>query len=63
MDEEPKLVAPGTARGNQWQVSVTHANLVRVPAQPRPITISTGNRIVPFDLARTAGIASSQSSE
>jgi nicotinamidase-related amidase len=54
MDEEPKLVALGTASGNQWHVSVTHANLVRVAAQPRPITVSTDNRIVTFDLARTA---------
>jgi len=54
MAEEPKLVALGTAPGNQWHVSVTHANLVRVPAQPRPITVSTDNRIVTFDLARTA---------
>ena len=54
MDEEPKPVALGTAPGNQWHVSVTHANLVRVPAQPRPITVSTDNRIVTFDLARTA---------
>jgi nicotinamidase-related amidase len=44
----------GTAPGNQWHVSETHANLVRAAAQPRPITVETANRIVTFDLARTA---------
>jgi nicotinamidase-related amidase len=48
------LVPLGTAPGNQWQVSETHANLVRAPAKSRPITVDTGNRVVTFDLARSA---------
>lgn len=71
MDEKPKLVTPGTAPGNQWHVSGSHANLVRVAAQPRPIAVSTDSRIVTFDRARgqahavthTARMASCQSSE
>ena len=52
MDEKPKLVTPGTAPGNQWHVSGSHANLVRVAAQPRPIAVSADSRIVTFDRAR-----------
>jgi nicotinamidase-related amidase len=56
MDE--KLIAPkvplGSAPGNQWQVSTTHADLVRAPIAPRPITVTIDNRIVTFDLSRTA---------
>lgn len=48
------LVPLGTAPGNQWHVSEAHANLVRAPAKSRPITIGTGNRLVTFDLARSA---------
>jgi nicotinamidase-related amidase len=48
------LIPIGSARGNQWHVSGTHANLVRVPIKPRPITVDAGNRAVTFDLARTA---------
>src|ERR1700692_1952189 len=44
----------GTASANQWHVSAGHADLVRVPAEPRPIAVDTGSRIVTFDLARTA---------
>jgi nicotinamidase-related amidase len=56
MDEKLNrpLVPLGTAPGNQWQVSETHANLVRAPAKSRPITVDTGNRVVTFDLARSA---------
>src|SRR5580700_6215526 len=56
MDEKVKLamVPLGTAPGNQWHVNVTHASLIRVPKAPRPITVATENRIVTFDLARTA---------
>jgi nicotinamidase-related amidase len=56
MDEKLSrpLVPLGTAPGNQWQVSETHANLVRAPAKSRPITVDTGNRVVTFDLARSA---------
>jgi nicotinamidase-related amidase len=48
------LLPIGSARRNQWHVSVTHADLVRVPVKPRPITVDTVNRAVTFDLARTA---------
>ena len=56
MDKKLNLpgVPLGSAPGNQWHVSVTHANLVRVPTTPRPITVEAGNRAVTFDLARTA---------
>jgi nicotinamidase-related amidase len=56
MDE--KLIAPkvplGSAPRNQWQVSATHADLVRPPVAPRPITVTIDDRIVTFDLSRTA---------
>jgi nicotinamidase-related amidase len=48
------LLPIGSARGNQWHVSATHASLVRVLAKPRPVTVDAGNRMVTFDLARTA---------
>jgi nicotinamidase-related amidase len=56
MDEKLNrpLVPLGTAPGNQWRVSETHANLVRAPAASRPITVEAGNRIITFDLARSA---------
>lgn len=56
MDE--KLSAPGVplgaAAGNRWHVSARHADLVRIAGRPRPITVDAGNRIITFDLARTA---------
>jgi len=56
MDEKigRPMVPLGSTPQNQWHVSVTHANLVRAAAEPRPITVETENRIVTFDLARTA---------
>jgi nicotinamidase-related amidase len=55
---DEKLIRPsiaiGSAKGNQWRVSRTHADLVRPPRKPRPVTVDAGNRIVTFDLARTA---------
>jgi nicotinamidase-related amidase len=51
---EAAKVPLGTARANQWQVSPTHADLVRAPAKPRPVTLVADNRIVTFDLSRTA---------
>jgi nicotinamidase-related amidase len=56
VDEKLTLsgVPLGTAPGNQWHVSASHANLVRVPIRPRPITVEAGSRAVSFDLARTA---------
>ena len=56
MDEKlnPAMVPLGTAPANQWQVSASHASLIRVAAKPRPITVDAGNRVVTFDLARTA---------
>lgn len=56
MDEKlnPGLVPLGTAAGNQWRVSPTHASLVRAPTKARPVTVDAGGRIVTFDLARTA---------
>jgi hypothetical protein len=58
VDEEPDrpMVPLGVAPGNQWQVSATHASLVRSPQLPCPITVDAGNQIVTFDLARTAMI-------
>jgi nicotinamidase-related amidase len=56
MDEKSNRpgVPLGSAPGNQWHVSATHANLVRVPAKARPITVESGDRAVTFDLRRTA---------
>jgi nicotinamidase-related amidase len=56
MDEKlnPAMVPLGTACANQWQVNASHASLLRVPAEPRPITVNAGNRVITFDLARTA---------
>jgi nicotinamidase-related amidase len=54
MEDKPKLVPLGTAPGNRWQVSATHADLVRATAQSRPITVPADNRNVTFDLARSA---------
>jgi nicotinamidase-related amidase len=55
---DDKVNAPkvplGTARANQWQVNPTHADLVRAPVQPRPITVTTDRRVITFDLAHTA---------
>jgi nicotinamidase-related amidase len=51
---KPPGVPLGTAPANQWRVSETHADLVRASAKPRPITVDAGNRVVTFDLARTA---------
>jgi nicotinamidase-related amidase len=57
---EEKLKAPaaplGTAPHNQWHVNAAHADLVRAPVEPRPITVDAGNRMVTFDLARSAMI-------
>ena len=53
MAEKPPMVPLGSAPGNQWHVSATHADLVRVATPPRPITVHADNRIVTFDLART----------
>jgi hypothetical protein len=54
MDQKLSMVPLGSAAANQWQVNVTHANLVRHAAAPRPVTVDVGTRIVTFDLARTA---------
>ena len=56
MDEKVSRpgVPLGSAVGNQWHVSALHADLVRTPAKPRPITVKAGNRMVTFDLARSA---------
>jgi nicotinamidase-related amidase len=56
MDQKlkPLGVPLGTAAANQWRVSETHADLVRTPAKTRPITVDAENRVVIFDLARTA---------
>jgi nicotinamidase-related amidase len=50
------LLPIGSARGNQWHVSAIHADLVRTPARPWPLTINAGNRVLTFDLVRTAVI-------
>ena len=56
MDEKlnASKVPLGSAPGNQWHVSATHADLVRLPVTSRPIILSIDNRIVTFDLSRTA---------
>ena len=56
MDQKlkPPGVPLGTAPANQWRVSENHVDLVRTPTKLRPITIDAGNRMVTFDLARTA---------
>lgn len=54
MDDKVPLAPLGSAAANQWRVSATHASLVRAPVAPRPVTVDAGNRIVTFDLARSA---------
>jgi nicotinamidase-related amidase len=44
----------GTVPHNQWRVSAAHVNTVRAPVKSRPIMVDAGNRVVTFDLARTA---------
>jgi Isochorismatase family len=44
----------GSARGNQWRVSATAADLVRDPTPSRPLTVQAGPKLLTSDLARTA---------
>jgi nicotinamidase-related amidase len=44
----------GPSERNRWMVSEKSANLVRRPAQPRPITVQTDGKLVTLDLSRTA---------
>lgn len=44
----------GASVRNRWTVSATRANLVRPPVKPRPVTTDAGDKLVTFDLARTA---------
>src|SRR5712671_6931046 len=53
-DPAEALLPLGSARGNQWRVSATAADLVRGPTLPRPLTVEAGPKLVTFDLARTA---------
>lgn len=56
MDERRAGVPLGTAPANQWHVGAGHADLVRAATTPRPVTVDAGNRLVTFDLARSAVI-------
>ena len=44
----------GSSVRNRWSVSETHADLVRQPAPPRPITVQASGKVVTLDLARAA---------
>jgi len=44
----------GASTRNRWTVSATQANLVRLPLKPQPATVDAGDKLVTFDLARTA---------
>jgi nicotinamidase-related amidase len=44
----------GPSSRNRWMVSQTSANLVRLPIEPRPVTVQTESKEVTLDLARTA---------
>jgi nicotinamidase-related amidase len=46
----------GSSARNRWRVSETHADLVREPVPPRPITLQTDSKLIAIDLARTAMI-------
>ena len=42
----------GPSARNRWRVSETHADLVRVPPAPRPLTLAAMPKSVTIDLAR-----------
>ena len=44
----------GSAPANRWQVSATHADLVRAPTAPRPVHFPAAPQDLRIDLARTA---------
>jgi nicotinamidase-related amidase len=44
----------GSSVRNRWSVSETRAHLVRQQAAPRPIAVQAQDKLVTFDLARTA---------
>jgi nicotinamidase-related amidase len=44
----------GSARGNQWRVDATSADLVRAPSPPRPLGFAATPQSLTIDLARTA---------
>jgi ureidoacrylate peracid hydrolase len=44
----------GTAPHNRWQVSADHADLVRAPVTPRPVSLPAQSQALTIDLARTA---------
>jgi nicotinamidase-related amidase len=54
--EDDALRPLGSSARNRWRVSETHADLVREPVPPRPITLQTDSKLIAIDLARTAMI-------
>jgi ureidoacrylate peracid hydrolase len=43
----------GSTPNNSWRVSATHADLVRTPPSPRPLTLNALPKPITIDLART----------
>lgn len=54
MTSDDDLIALGSARGNQWRVSATHASLVREPRPARPVRLPAQPQSLTVDLARSA---------
>ncbi len=44
----------GSTQYNQWHVTATRVDMVRIPLTPHPISLSSRGREVTFDLQRTA---------
>lgn len=53
-DTDERLTPLGSSARNLWSVSETSANLVRLPARPRPVALPADGKLVTIDLARTA---------
>ena len=43
----------GPSAGNHWRVSEIHADLMRIPPAPRPLTLAALPKSITIDLART----------
>jgi hypothetical protein len=47
----------GASPRNRWRVSAAQVDLTRAHAQPRPLSVPSGERMLTLDMARTAGSA------
>jgi nicotinamidase-related amidase len=54
LNDQERLHPLGSSARNRWSVSETRANLVRQPAEPRPISVRADGKLITFDLANTA---------